>query len=165
MGLFDIFSEIDFGEVGTEEKWNYIRAGIEIGVTSDLSQNAIASALREVGLSFGNDPFRALYREISNYTSSFEYQRRIGADLKPNPELMVNSRFELTGEYGYVGKFYQVNEQTGLLDEITFRIDSDSLLSRNEATSEMEDFINNNSPDVQERIIGVVEFVGSLRSI
>lgn len=161
--MWDWLSEVETGNLANDAKWSIIRAGIEIGVTSGLSQAATANALREAGLAFANDPFRALFRELSDYRPAFEYTTRIGRDLIPNVDLIASSKFDITADYGYVGKVTIVNPSTGLLEDRTFRIDSDELLTGNDAYSELFSFAEDRELEGSGEII-FFEYIGAIKN-
>ena len=163
MSLFDFLGTLLPEDLVPEYKWNFIRAGIEIAVTDGLSMSETARQLRAGGLSFTDAPFRDMFRELSGYRASFTYQTRIGGDLHPNPELMAFGKYPIEGAYGYVGQFWTLNPETGLLEPTTFRVDSDELWTRNEALSHLEEFARKYEGFL-ENIIGQVEFLGSFKN-
>lgn len=164
MALFDFLSEFDTGNLARESKWNIIRAGVEIAVSENLSMSETARQLRLGGLSFGNEPFRDLFRELSGYRQQFDYQTRIGRDLFPNPDLMAYSKYPIEGEYGYVGRYLTTNPETFEQYYKTFRIDSDELLTQNQALAALQEFATKYGLEFEERLTDV-EFIGSMKGI
>lgn len=162
--MWDFFSEIDTNNLASDAKWAVIRAGVEIAITEGISQTALASILRDNGISFSNDPFRALYRELSDYRPAFEYSAKLGGDLSPNPDLMPFGKFEIEGNYGYVGQVNIVDPTTGLLTERTFRLDSDIILTRNEAYSALYEFAQDRQEHGSGEIIDFA-YIGSFKNI
>lgn len=162
--MFDWLSSVATEATSFDAKWAVIRAGIEIAVTEGISQTALADILRENGISFPNDPFRALYRELSDYRPAFEYSSRLAGDLNPNPDLMPFGKFEIEGNYGYVGQVSIVDPTSGLLTERTFRIDSDIILTRNEAYSALYEFAQDRQEHGSGEIIDFA-YIGSFKNI
>lgn len=163
MSLFDFLSEIDTGNLAADSKWNIIQAGIEIGISENMSMTAIARELRLGGLAFANDPFRELFRELSGYRNAFDYPTKLALDYHPNPDLMVNSLFPLEGDYGYVGQVTLYNHDTGLLETRTHRFDSDDILSGAEAQRALEEHMQK-YPDEFEDMIGNIEYIGAMKN-
>lgn len=165
MNLFDFLNEIDTSNLAADSKWNIIRGGIEIAVTAGLSMAETARQLRAGNLAFTDAPFRELFREISGYRASFSYTANLNPAYSPNPDLMANAAFPIEGDFGYVGRFTFYDETTGKLSNHTFRIDSDSLLSGNDALSELESYLANKSANLLDGIIGGVEYIGAIKNI
>lgn len=164
MGLFDFLSEIDTGNLASDARWAIIQAGIEIGLTSGYSMSRTAAELRAGGLAFSNEPYRELFRELSGYKNQFDYQTRIGADLFPNPNLMAESKFPIEGDFGYVGRFQYRDSETLELRYKTFRLDSDELLTRNQALEELQYIAAKYPTEFEDRLTDV-EFIGSVRNL
>src|SRR5574341_204106 len=131
----------DLSDIDDSNKWNYIRAGIEIAVTQGITMSDTADILRDIGLSFANDPFRDLYREISDYRADFEYVTRLSQFAKPNPDLMAIGKFPISAEYGYVFGVWESDPKTGEIFLRTFRADTDMLLSRQQVDFLMRNHI------------------------
>lgn len=165
LALFDILSEYITPNLADDAKWNIISTGIELGYTEGISQYAINRNLRARGLHFDNNKFSEIYKEISGFRASFSYQLGIGADTTPELKQMVTSKYEITGKYGYVGQYHKINNKTGLLEPETFRIDTDTLLSRSQAEDELVNYFLKFYPKEEETIIGNIEFIGSMKNI
>lgn len=163
MPLFDLLNEVDTGNLASEARWDIIRAGVEIAVSEGLSMAETARQLRAGGLAFADSRYRDMYREISGYRARFEYTTQISGNAMPNPDLMARGAFPIEGEYGYVGRFTYFDETTGKLSTHTFRIDSDSLLSGNDALTELESYLSNKSANLLDGIVGGVEYIGAIR--
>lgn len=153
----------DLSDIDESNKWNYIRAGIEIGVTQGFTRTDTASLLRDIGLSFSDAPFRRLYDDIVGFQNQFEYAAGLPLYVKPNPELIPQGKFPITAEYGYVGQVKGIIAETGEEFSRTFRLDSNSLMSRIVATERLQNFALQYEDEL-EGVVGDIEYIGMFKN-
>lgn len=154
----------DLSGVDYANKWNYIRAGIEVAVSAGFSMARTARELRETGLTFGDHPYRELYRELSGYIKGLEYSTKLPFNVKPTPGLLPPSRYELSSDYGYIGNFILKDKETGAIFEHTGRFDTPDLLSRAEASDWLQKKGQKYEIEFDAEIVGF-EYFGGMKSI
>lgn len=154
----------DLSGIDDANKWNYIRAGIEIAVSEGLSMAATARELRGIGLRFGDHPYRDLFRDLSGYIRGLEYTTRLPFNVLPTPDLLPDSRYELSETYGYLGTFTFKDPTSGEAYEHTARFDNPDLLSRHDASDWVYETGKKYESELGIEIINF-EYVGAMKSI
>lgn len=108
--------DFNIDEISGEAKWYHIGNVIRYSVAQNLSQNKTSIALREIGFTFGNMPFRQLYRTITATNRAFTEPTQIDPDDIPDDRFIVRLPSIPDGKYGY---YYDVSHFDPNLDTIT----------------------------------------------
>lgn len=158
-----MFPDFDPNEMDDKQKWSLIGDAIEIAITEGMSRTQTARELRQVGFSFGDAAFRQLFDEKSDWRQGFEYSSSLRFDQRPNPSRMATSQYEITRAYGYVGRVSYLDDETGQVKFHTARIDSDELLTREEAEQLLADGLTDQSPPAG-TTVSQVSYMGAMRN-
>lgn len=148
----------------TELKWRIIGDVIEQAITFGTSQNATASALRLSGFTFGNDPFRQLFRDKRDFRVGFEYTTTIDANEIPNPLQIPHKDWLDDGVIQYIIEYDTQDSLTGDITSHRTGITIPDLLTRDEIEGANAGEIESESPPIG-YIQGTATLIGAFRGL
>lgn len=107
-------------------------------LTQGYSANQTLRTLQDLGVGYRRTDFLADWREVAGKEAQKDVYKYLRKDLKPSVTSLVSTSESLSGEYAYFFKVKGIDRMTGESVEKDWRVSTDSLITREEAESDVE---------------------------
>lgn len=129
-----MFPMFDPEQTGEDEMWQMVETAIDIALADEMSMSALDNLLRgDRGFTYNLEEYRTLYRTKAGFQESFTYPARLRRDVQFRPERVPQASYFIPQNYRYVGSMSYYDEDKGKILTKSYGIDSDDILTRNQA--------------------------------